>query len=647
MASNRLNFGKIIASAVYKNGDNSFIRINGDFTSGSPNVTSVVNNAGGAVNFSEALIGQKLVQSSAYPSGATITNISGDTITLDANAGASVSSGLGRISPASDSFYISSGSLSVPNNAAFRLTDVTGSDDASYQSGTRTYGLIFPLASTSSAGSTIVGEFAQLKISKFGSRISNVEASFYISASTDGVNGIPTGKTQVTSNTTYAIVEQSVSESMAPIFSAADISISTGYSLAGYQTAVDTVFDTFATGSGTATGGSGSFSGSFTGSFKGDITASKLTNALTDGSGITDFSFDGSSAATVSVQVSGSTLEAGANGVRVKPQGITETEITSSALSQSGALFGGNGNKFGVAVDGNTVIIGAGGTLQVKTGGLPTSSLATSSFTLGTNTITLGDTVTTINKLNLTAVTASGEFSGSASGSFQGDGSGLTGIASSLQYTASLGSGSVNLKTQAFNILAGEGIDTSGSNNTITISGEEATTTNKGIASFDSSDFQVSSGAVSLANSLSIPTMSIGEDLTVGLDLTVDQDLTVTRNAVVQGNLSVQGTASFQHESNLDVADRFIRLASGSSTNGDGGIAVQQTAADNTELFGFDYNANRWGFTSSFDPGAGSGFVPKSFVAAVANNNSLSGSATYQAVGNIYVDQNGEIYIYT
>tara|TARA_Y100000004_G_scaffold88142_1_gene98832 strand:- start:2575 stop:4518 length:1944 start_codon:yes stop_codon:yes gene_type:complete len=647
MASNRLNFGKIVASAVFKNGDNSFIRINGDFTSGSPNVTSVVNNAGGNVNFSEALIGQKLVQSSAYPSGATITNISGDTITLDSNAGATVSSGLGRISPASDSFYIESGSLTVPSNAEFRLTDVTGSDDASYQSGTRTYGLIFPLASTSSAGSTIVGEFAQLKISKFGSRVSNVEASFYISASADGINGIPTGRTQVTSNTTFAIVEQSVSESMAPIFSAADVSISTGYSLAGYQTAVDTVFDTFATGSGVSTGGTGSFSGSFTGSFKGDITASKLTNALTDGSGITDFSFDGSSAATVSVQVSGSTLEAGANGLRVKPQGITESEITSSALSQSGALFGGNGNKFGVAVDGNTVIIGAGGTLQVKTGGLPTSSLATSSFTLGSTVVELGDTKTTLNKLNLTAVTASGEFSGSASGSFQGDGSGLTGIASSLQYSASLGSGSVNLKTQAFNILAGEGIDTSGSNNTITISGEDATTANKGIASFDSSDFQVSSGAVSLANSLSIPTMSIGEDLTVGLDATVNQDLTVTRNAVIQGNLSVQGTASFQHESNLDVADRFIRLASGSTSNGDGGLAVQQTAADNTELFGFDYNANRWGFTSSFDPGAGSGFVPKSFVAAVANNNGISGSSTFQAAGNIYVDGNGEIYIYT
>ena len=635
MASNRLNFGKIVASSVYKNGDNSFIRINGDFTSGSPNVTNVVNNAGGNVNFSEALIGQKLVQSSAYPSGATITNISGDTITLDANAGASVSSGLGRISPASDSFYIESGSLTVPSNAEFRFTDVTGSDDATFQSGTRTYGLIFPLASTSSDSSTIAGEFAQLNISKFGSRVTNLEASFYISASNDGVNGIPTGKTQVVGNTTFAIVEQSVSESMAPIFSAGDVNISTGYSLAGYQTAVDTVFDTFSTGSGAASGGSGSFSGSFTGSFTGS-----LGSSLTDGNGITDFSFDGSSAASVAIQLSGSTLDVGPSGLRVNDSGITAVQISSSAVSSSGALFGGGGTKLGVQVDGNTIEI-SGGQLRVKPNSLPTSSLATSSFTLGDTVVKLGDTKTTLNKLNLSAVTASGEFSGSASGSFQGDGSGLTGIASSLQYTASLGSGSVNLKTQAFNILAGEGIDTSGSNNTVTISGEDATTANKGIASFDSSDFQVSSGAVSLANNLTIPTMSIGEDLGVG------KDLTVTGNTLLQGNLVVQGTSSFQHQDNLDVADRFIRLASGSTANGDGGGAIQQTAATNTELFGFDYNEKRWGFTSSFNPEAGSGFVPKSFVAAVGDNNGVSGSSDFQAAGNIYVDGSGEIYIYT
>ena len=676
MASNRLNFGKLIASAVYKNGDNSFIRVNGDLTSGSATMTNVVNNAGGAVNFSEALKGQKIVVSTHLPNGATITNISGGTLTLDTQSSGSATGALGRISPAEDSYYLASGSLTVPSNNAFRLTDVTGSDDTEYESGTRTYGVIFPLASTSSISTQIFGEFAQLKVTKFGSRVSNLEASFYISASADGINGLPTGKTQLSSNTTYAIVEQSVSESMAPIFSAADVSINTGYSLAAYQTAVDTVFDTFSTGSGTATGGtgsfsgsftgsleatgsltgsltggfdghgSGSFSGSFTGSFSGDITASKVTNALVDGVGIADFSYDGSAGATVAIQVSGSTLDAGTSGVRVNTRGITANEVTSSILSPSGSLSGGNNNKIEVNVDDSTIAI-VNNTLQVKTGGLPSSSLATSSFKLGADTIKFGTTASTVQGLTLSASIFSGSASGSFQGNFSGDGSNLTGIASTLNYSGSEGDGSVALKTQAFTIAGGEGIDTSGSNQTITISGEDASTTNKGIASFDSSDFQVSAGAVSLANSLSIPTMSIGEDLNVGLDLTVDQDLTVTRNAVVQGNLSVQGTASFQHESNLDVADRFIRLASGSSTNGDGGIAVQQTAADNTELFGFDYNANRWGFTSSFDPGAGSGFVPKSFVAAVANNNSLSGSATYQAVGNIYVDQNGEIYIYS
>ncbi len=70
-----------------------------------------------------------------------------------------------------------------------------------------------------------------------------------------------------------------------------------------------------------------------------------------------------------------------------------------------------------------------GGNLQVKAGGLPTASLATSSFTLGTTVVGLGSTIPIVNKLQLTATTASGDFSGSFSGSFEGDGSGLTGLA--------------------------------------------------------------------------------------------------------------------------------------------------------------------------------------------------------------------------
>jgi hypothetical protein len=63
------------------------------------------------------------------------------------------------------------------------------------------------------------------------------------------------------------------------------------------------------------------------------------------------------------------------------------------------------------------------------------------------------------------------------------------------------GSPSVDLDSQTFEIAGGEGIDTSGSGQTLTIAGEDATTSNKGIASFSSDNFSVSSGAVTIKDS--------------------------------------------------------------------------------------------------------------------------------------------------
>ena len=68
--------------------------------------------------------------------------------------------------------------------------------------------------------------------------------------------------------------------------------------------------------------------------------------------------------------------------------------------------------------------------------------------------------------------------------------------------TISAETGTAAPSTGDFTIAAGEGINTVGSGSTITISGEDASTTNKGIASFASADFDVTAGAVSLEDTV-------------------------------------------------------------------------------------------------------------------------------------------------
>ena len=87
--------------------------------------------------------------------------------------------------------------------------------------------------------------------------------------------------------------------------------------------------------------------------------------------------------------------------------------------------------------------------------------------------------------------------------------------------------------------LAGEGIDTTASGDTLTIAGEDASTSNKAIASFTSTDFSVSSGAVSLVAERiqDIVGAMVGSNTETRITVTYD-DSAATLNFVVDNDLS-------------------------------------------------------------------------------------------------------------
>jgi len=70
--------------------------------------------------------------------------------------------------------------------------------------------------------------------------------------------------------------------------------------------------------------------------------------------------------------------------------------------------------------------------------------------------------------------------------------------AEDLDLTTDGGTISIDLDSETLSIIGGEGMNTSATGNIVTVEGEDASTTNKGVASFQSTHFDVTTGAVNI-----------------------------------------------------------------------------------------------------------------------------------------------------
>lgn len=207
-------------------------------------------------------------------------------------------------------------------------------------------------------------------------------------------------------------------------------------------------------------------------------------------------------------------LVAGAHAITIAGgTGSDTVNIEDSSLTFDGA------DGLATTVTNNTVTIGVAGS------GIPNSSLTNSSITItgdgaATDVVALGETLTFTGgtgitsavvtnevtfTLDNTAVSAGTYGSAGAIPSITVDAQGritsasTVSVSTNLAINADTGSDDINLLDSDLTFTGGTGITTAVTNNTVTITGDDATTSTKGIASFASSDFSVSSGAVSIA----------------------------------------------------------------------------------------------------------------------------------------------------